>query len=143
MLPFLICAALALRGLRAGGTVKGRIRRKANPLQFGSALQMAALFQVVLFGVAAARVYFGERGLYGSAAVLGLADMDALTISMADATTKGTAAHVTAVAVTIGLLANTIVKTGLALVVGRGRFRVLTAAGLALWPPWRSVARSM
>ena len=129
VLPFLICTVLALRGLR-GRAPQGPDGEQANPLQIGAALQMAALFQIVLFGVAAARAYFGERGLYGSAVVLGLADMDALTLSMADATNKGTAADVTAVAVTIGLLANTFVKTGLALVVGRGRFRMLTAAGL-------------
>src|SRR5947209_20559231 len=39
---------------------------------------------------------------------------------------------VTARAVTIGILANTIVKLGIALLLGRGRFRPLAVAGLAL-----------
>jgi len=128
-LPFAICALLALRGLWQPPS-RGSDTRQDNPLQIGAALQMAALFQVVLFAATAARAYFGDQGLYGSAIVLGLADMDALTVSMAHATTQGTAAHVTAVALTIGLLTNTCVKLGLALVVGRGRFRTLTAAGL-------------
>ena len=75
--------------------------------------------------------WFGQAGIYGSAALLGLVDMDALTVSMADLVTKGTAAQAAGNAVVIGLIANTVVKMTMALVIGRGRFRVLTAAGLA------------
>jgi uncharacterized membrane protein (DUF4010 family) len=81
--------------------------------------------------VAAARRQFGEAGIYGSAAVLGLVDMDALTISMARLTATGTLpAEVTAVAVTIGVLANTLVKLGMTIAIGRGHFRPVAAAGL-------------
>ncbi|MEO7190080.1 MAG: DUF4010 domain-containing protein, partial [Vicinamibacterales bacterium] len=131
LLPCAIAAALTLRGLRASGGGESH-QSQENPLHLGAALQMALLFQVVLFGVALARWWFGERGIYASAAVLGLADMDALTISMADLTAKGAAASVAATAVLIGVLANTCVKLTIALVVGRGRFRVLTGAGLAV-----------
>jgi uncharacterized membrane protein (DUF4010 family) len=93
---------------------------------------MVLLFQVVLWGVAIASRQFGAAGVYGSAAVLGLVDMDALTISMARLTaTGGAPAEVTALAVTIGVLANTGVKLGMTLGIGRGRFRSLAAAGLA------------
>ena len=44
----------------------------------------------------------------------------------------GTPPAVAAQAVTVGILANTLVKLGIALVIGRGRFRPLAAAGLAL-----------
>jgi uncharacterized membrane protein (DUF4010 family) len=129
VVPCVIGLLLALRGLRGGAETERRAHHE-NPLQFGSAIQMAALFQVVLFGVAIATHYFGERGVYVSSAVLGLADMDALTISMAGLANKGTPVHVAAVAVCIGIIANTCVKLGITLAIGRGRFRVLTAAGL-------------
>ena len=48
-----------------------------------SALQMAVLFQVVLFAIHAVRSHWGETGLLFSGAVLGFTDVDALTISMA------------------------------------------------------------
>jgi uncharacterized membrane protein (DUF4010 family) len=54
-----------------------------NPLQLSAALQMAALFQVVLMAVYAARALWGTSGVFTSAAVLGLTDVDALTVSMA------------------------------------------------------------
>ena len=89
VLPSIVAAVLTLRGARTRHR-PGKPPKERNPLQFGAALQMAALFQVVLWGVAAATTFFGRSGIYGSAALLGLADMDALTISMAHLVTKGT-----------------------------------------------------
>ena len=135
VLPFTLGLLLVLNGMRDQPARVRPAAREAgtrNPLQFRAALQMALLFQVVLWAVAAAQAWFGQAGVYGSAAVLGLADMDALTISMARLTASGTApADVTALAVTVGALANTAVKLVLALGIGRGRFRSLTVAGLA------------
>lgn len=132
VLPALIGTGLVWSGLRDEGTPEP-IGREKNPLQFWAAMQMAVVFQLVLFGVAAADRYFGEAGLYGSATLLGLVDMDALTISMANLTADGdAAARAAALAVTIGVLSNTVVKLGIVLVVGRGRFRSLASAGLLL-----------
>jgi uncharacterized membrane protein (DUF4010 family) len=120
-------------GLRARPGRAPQVPADRNPLQVGAALQMAVLFQIVLFGVAFARAQFGEQGLYGSAAVLGLADVDALTVSMARVTTTAeVTAAVAATALIIGVLVNTIVKLSLTLVIGRGRFRPLAAMGLTL-----------
>ena len=55
----------------------------SNPLQLVPALQMAVTFQVVLFAVEWVHRQFGAGGLVASGAVLGLTDVDALTISMA------------------------------------------------------------
>jgi uncharacterized membrane protein (DUF4010 family) len=131
VVPFAIAVALALRGARDIGTAETAPPDR-NPLQVMAALQMAAAFQVVLFAVAAANAWFGEAGLYGSAVVLGLADMDALTVSMADLVVKGTVPATAATALTIGVISNTMVKMTIALVVGRGHFRRYAAAGLAL-----------
>jgi len=43
----------------------------SNPLQFVSALQMAVLFQIVLFVVRWARKTWGETGVFASAGILG------------------------------------------------------------------------
>ncbi len=129
--PALIGIALALCGLRDPGQAEP-IAPDRNPLQFLAALQMAGLFQLVLFAATFARAQFGDLGLYGSAVTLGLVDMDALTISMAQLAQSGTPADLAARAVLAGLIANTAVKLGMTLVIGRGRFRSLTAAGLVL-----------
>jgi uncharacterized membrane protein (DUF4010 family) len=118
---------LGLRRARGGSDIDDK-----NPLQFVAALQMTLVFQVVLFGVALAASQLGDRGLYGSAILLGLVDMDALTISLAQETARGTATDVAARALTLGLLSNTCVKLGIALAIGKGEFRRVSAVGLAL-----------
>jgi uncharacterized membrane protein (DUF4010 family) len=134
VVPMIVGVLLMFRGIRdqdnpavAGATP---IEENRNPLQLIAAIQMAALFQFVLYAVWLATTSLGERGLYGSTALLGLVDVDGITISMAHLTNTGTVAQIAARALTIGVLANTVVKLIIALAVGRGRFRPLAAAGL-------------
>ena len=58
--------------------------------------------------------------------------MDALTISMAHQTAAGTPPGITSQAVIVGVIANTLVKVTIALGIGRGTFRSITAIGLLL-----------
>jgi len=131
--PFAIGVLLTWTSMRARSDAGADEEPDRNPLQIRAALQMAALFQLVLFGVALAADRFGQQGLLGSAAVLGLTDVDALTVSMARLTTTGgAAADAAATAVTLGILVNTIVKFSLAAGIGRGRFRAFAMMGLGL-----------
>jgi uncharacterized membrane protein (DUF4010 family) len=103
----------------------------SNPLQIGPALQMAATFQVVLFAVQLVRRLFGDVGLLVSGAVLGLTDVDALTISMARTSANGIDPKVAAQAITIGIMANCGLKAAIALIFGTPEFRRFTSAALA------------
>ncbi len=60
-----------------------------NPTELKPALIFAALYAVILVAVAAARLYFGNRGLYVVAGMSGLTDVDALTLSAAQLTRDG------------------------------------------------------
>jgi uncharacterized membrane protein (DUF4010 family) len=138
VLPVVIGIVLLFRGVRDPDTKPSResastrpLEADRNPLEFFAAMQMAALFQFVLYAVWLATSWLGQRGLYGSAVLLGLVDVDGITISMAHFTNTGTAADVAARALTIGVLANTVVKLTITLAIGRGRFRTLAGAGLA------------
>jgi uncharacterized membrane protein (DUF4010 family) len=91
---------------------------------------MVLAFQVVLFVVPAADRLWGSAGVLGSAALLGLTDMDALTYSMARLGAAGDPA-LAARAIAVGLLSNTVLKLGLVLVLGSPRFRRVAGAGLA------------
>lgn len=128
--PFVVGAAAVVAGLPRMGAQAADVGPPANPLQIWPALQMTALFQLVLFGVHAARRSLGEAGLLLSGAVLGLTDVDALTISMARTTATGVSLETAALAVAIGLLSNTVLKLGVALLLGSGRFRRLASGGL-------------
>lgn len=130
--PFLVTVLVTLIGIRRARAHAASIPEPGNPLQLKNALQMAALFQVVLFGVHAVRQLWGGAGLLASGAVLGLTDVDALTISMARTAEDPTALLVAAQAIAIGVLSNTLFKMAIAAIVGRGGVRTIAAGGLLL-----------
>lgn len=129
--PFVVGALILVTGLRHTQDEHPAIEAPRNPLQVGAALQMAAMFQIVLFAVNLIRQSWGDTGVIASGAVLGLTDMDALTISMARAAAAEVPVDVAAKAVATGILANTVLKLALALALGRAQFRRLVGMGLA------------
>jgi uncharacterized membrane protein (DUF4010 family) len=128
--PALLGAAFIAWGFRRAGTETQEADGTANPLQFRSALQMALLFQLVLFGVTAVRQRWGDTGILWSGLMLGLTDMDALVISMAKQARDHEQISNAAVSTVVGTLSNTAMKLGLAAAFGSDRFRALAVGGL-------------
>jgi uncharacterized membrane protein (DUF4010 family) len=121
--PFLVAMAALLLSWRSLGDRHEPPRTLSNPLQFRAAIEMAVLFQVVLFVVHYVRDAVGEAGVIASGFVLGLTDMDALTLSMTRSVTSGTAVEAAARAIAVGVVANSIMKAAIAVVVGSSRFK--------------------
>jgi uncharacterized membrane protein (DUF4010 family) len=92
---------------------------------------MAVVFQGVLIAVELVQRSWGDPGVILSGAVLGLTDIDALTISMARGAAADIPVDVAARAVAVGILANTALKLAVVLVVGVSRFRALGVPALA------------
>jgi uncharacterized membrane protein (DUF4010 family) len=130
VLPFGAGVVMIAAGLKRNKHKAGPEKTADNPLQFWASLQMAALFQGVLYLVYWLGQTWGSQGLLLSGAVLGLTDMDALTISMARGG-HGAAPEVAAQALSIGILSNTALKATVSLGLGSGHFRWLAAGGLA------------
>lgn len=112
-----------------------------NPSEMKSALYFAGLYAVVLLAVAAARRYAGESGLYAVAALSGLTDMDAITLSTSRLVEQGGLdAAVGSRAVVIASMSNLVFKAAMVLMLGSARlfrpvavaFGVLVTLGLAL-----------
>lgn len=62
---------------------KAEVPELEDPSGLFAAVLFGGLYALVLLGVAAAQRYFGDRGLYVVAALSGLTDMDAITLSTA------------------------------------------------------------
>ncbi len=124
-------ALLGRRGTEASGAEHPTA--PGNPLRLGAAIQMTLFFAVVLFLLAYVRERFGAAGVIGGAALLGLTDLDALTYSAARLAAEGGQAEVSARALLVGMLANTLFKGALALALGSSAFRRLAAAGFAAY----------
>ena len=91
---------------------------------------MALLFQVVLFAVFYMRQWVGDSGLLVSGFVLGLTDVDALTLSMTRSVTAARRSRRACRAITMGIVANSIMKAVIAGVIGNRRFAWQTGASL-------------
>lgn len=123
-----IALALAWRSMSGPRSEPPELR---NPLQFLAALEMAALFQVVLFGVHFARSWLGEGGVMAGGFLLGLTDVDALTLAMTRSVSTGASIDLACRAILMGVIANSLMKAGIAIVVGERRFAWQTAGSLA------------
>jgi uncharacterized membrane protein (DUF4010 family) len=121
--PLIVAIAAMLMAWRSLRGSRAEPSALKNPLQFRAALEMALLFQVVLFAVHYMREWVGETGLLASGFVLGLTDVDALTLSMTRSVATGTTIDAAARAIAIGIVANSLMKAGIAMVIGSGRFR--------------------
>ena len=102
-----------------------------NPLRLASAIKMGAVFQGGMMVLVLVKAIAGTPGLYVSGALLGLADIDALTVSMTrpDAAAD---AELAARVIAIGVLADTVLKLGISVVLGSPQFRKSAAPGLFL-----------
>lgn len=101
-----------------------------NPLRLWVAIRLAIIFQVAIMAISYVRDAWTVSGLYGTAVVLGLTDVDALTVSMSTPSTEILPA-VAGRAIAIGILANTFVKLGISIAVGSARYRLI-AGGVLL-----------
>jgi len=94
-----------------------------NPFSLGPAIKFSLFFVVILLVAKVANLYFGDKGLYFAALVSGLADVDAITLTIAEQTKSLQLNHeIGAIAITIAVVANSIVKSGIAFYSGGVRF---------------------
>ncbi|MBP9113266.1 MAG: MgtC/SapB family protein, partial [Polyangiaceae bacterium] len=100
---------------RTGSTEPIQLR---NPFELKSAIQFGLLYGAILFVAKAAQIYVGSGGLYASAVLAGLTDVDAITLSMTELHRSGMAANVAATGIALAAITNTIVKGGMATVAG-------------------------
>lgn len=110
-----------------------------NPFSLGPAIKFAIFFVGILFVAKFAKIYLGDKGIYLASLVSGLADVDAITLSITEQTKRGDLLHsVGAIGITIAVVSNSIVKSSIALYSGGLKFGsvvsviLLGATGLGL-----------
>jgi uncharacterized membrane protein (DUF4010 family) len=103
-----------------------------NPMELKSALLFGGLLAAIMLLGQAVSDWAGDAGLWALAAASGLADVDAITLSLAKMSQQEVALQVAAVGIVIAAGANSLVKGGMALVVGKARLglRVLLPLGI-------------
>ncbi len=134
------------------GAVWLRVRREPaeappakNPVELRPALLFAGLYALVLLAVAWSRESMGDQGIYVVAAVSGLTDIDAITLSTSRMAESGGLAHETAWrAIVIATISNMAFKLGMVGVIAGARllrpmavvFGVVGATGVVMMLVW-------
>jgi uncharacterized membrane protein (DUF4010 family) len=123
---------LMMRGGDAKRPAAGGEVPLENPFSLTAAIRFGLLFAAVLLVVALVQRYLPGRGLYAVAALAGLTDVDAITLSMAGCAGDGSCTQQNAIgSIVIAALTNTLVKAGMVFSLGAASMRAPIAAASA------------
>lgn len=114
----LICISATLILIRKDDNKPDTDIKLGNPLNILNALGFGIMYIVILFAVFYSNQFFGEPGLYYSALIAGLADTDAITISMAKFSLDEQKLQLAASVILTATISNMLVKLGITLFKG-------------------------
>ena len=103
---------------RAVGNAPKELTQLINPLELKTALIFTALLVLVIMLGTTATKLFGESGVYLLAAVSGFADVDPINLTLSRMSRFDLSEQVAVMGIVIASSSNTIVKAGLAVMVG-------------------------
>jgi len=120
--------------------IKGRVKL-GSPFTLVPALKFGLFFAIVLVLVKIADAYFSTKGVYLASFISGLADLDAITVSLSQLANGNLMIETAKKGILIAALTNMAVKGGIALWIGGrkfgqlvlGLFAVLIAIGIGLF----------
>lgn len=150
--PPLLAAAVvatAFALVAAYGTRQTQEIKFRNPFSLGAVVGFAFLLTVIIVLGRVVSETFGATGAILGAAVVGIADVDAVTVSMTQLVPHPLSARSAALAILAAVSADTISKILIGGLIGRGRFAseiaamafgCHVAAGIALWATLRFFA---
>lgn len=102
--------------------IKGRDVVIKDPFRIVPALKFGALFAIVLLASKLASLYFGNAGTYAASIIAGLADVDAITLSMATLAQSTVNPNVAVTSIALAAITNTLVKLAIAYILGSVEF---------------------
>jgi uncharacterized membrane protein (DUF4010 family) len=93
-----------------------------DPFRIVPALKFGIFFAFVLLASNLATAYFGDAGAYVAAIIAGLADVDAITLSMATLAKTTLDPEIAANSITLAAMTNTLIKLSIAYILGNVAF---------------------
>ncbi|WP_334106455.1 MgtC/SapB family protein [Methylobacillus sp.] len=84
-----------------------------NPFELGPALRFALLLTLILFLVEAGRRYWGDAGVYLVSLLAGIADVDAITLSLSRSAQHELGSHVAVQGIVLAVISNSVLKAAL------------------------------
>jgi uncharacterized membrane protein (DUF4010 family) len=106
----------------------------ANPFELGPALKFGLIYAVILIISRTTQLYLGDFGILVSSALSGLADVDAITLSVAQLSQSGGGLEISTAsnAIILAAMANTVTKGALVMITGSRGLRRAILPGFLL-----------
>jgi uncharacterized membrane protein (DUF4010 family) len=106
----------------------------SNPFELGPAVKFGFLYAAILLVSRAAQMNFGDAGIFASSIISGLADVDAITLSMAQLSSSSGSLSISTAsqAIVLATMSNTVVKGGIVLLMGSKALRRALLPGFLL-----------
>ncbi|KGL64311.1 MgtC/SapB family protein [Polaribacter sp. Hel1_85] len=114
----LVCIIATFILMRRDDNKPATAIKLGNPLNILNAIGFGVMYLVILFAVFYSNQFFGESGLYYSALIAGLADTDAITISMAKFSLDTEKLKLASSVIIAATISNMLVKLGITLFKG-------------------------
>ncbi|HEX2982219.1 MAG TPA: MgtC/SapB family protein [Ignavibacteriales bacterium] len=103
-----------------------------NPFKLSLAIKFGLIFAAILFISKAAQVYLGSSGIYLTSLLGGLADVDAIALSITNLSGSGLSMNMAASAILIAFFANSFVKASISISMGSRELRKSILPGAAV-----------
>lgn len=94
----------------SSGSPEAEVPPVRNPFQLIPALQFAGLLALVMLGVDALQLWFGDSGLYLLSVLTGIADVDAIVLSLAPKSGDSVLQGVAILSICLAAASNTLMK---------------------------------
>jgi uncharacterized membrane protein (DUF4010 family) len=117
------------RWLRHGAAASVESFNLRNPVELGQAIQFGVFLAVVFLLTKAIHIWLGDIGIYVVAGIAGVADVDALTVSLSRMAGTELAVQVAVLAILLATVVNTVTKAVLV-----GVFGGFKMANQFTWP---------
>jgi len=115
IVPLIAAGAIAIRTRTTEASTEVKLK---NPIELTTALGYGTVFAVLFVLIRAMEAWFGNAGVYALAAISGITDVDAVSLSLAQATKGDLPLVVGTTGILIAAMVNTIVKALLATIIG-------------------------
>lgn len=132
MTLLLYLPALIIWKRHQGRLAIGRPELTQNPLDLKSALVFGLLLVAILLLGEFLQEWLGDLGIYVLAATSGVADVDAITLSLTRMSQDSLALQTAVIGIVIAAATNNLVKSGIAGAIGRRELGTLVAGPMIL-----------
>lgn len=109
----LVCLVVSLTLIKRDTNKPDTNIKLGNPMNLLNAFGFGVIYVLILFAVFYSNEFFGESGLYFSALIAGLADTDAITISMGKFSLDGEKLKLASTVIIAAIMSNMLVKLGI------------------------------